>query len=159
LSIKRLGGIRQHMKDIKEFISKHDIFAIHCDIHVLEVSPGEATARMVVQDKHLNGLKLAHGGAIFALADLAFAAAANSRDHVAVGINATISYIRPAGMGDILYARAREIFSNRTLSGYTVDVENQAGDLIATFQGTAYKKGSIQSHKRKAENVHSSDCH
>ncbi len=145
------------MKDIKEFISYNDIFAIHCGISVLEVSPGTATVKMTVQDKHLNGLKLAHGGALFTLADLAFAAAANSRDYVAVGINATISYIRPAGMGDILYARAREIFSNRTLSGYSVNVENEAGELIATFQGTAYKKGSIQTHKRKAGHVHSSD--
>jgi len=128
------------MKDIKEFISKNDIFAIHCGIRLLEVSQGASTAKMVVQDKHLNGLKLVHGGAIFTLADLAFAAAANSREQVAVGINATVSYIRPAGTGNILYARAREIFTTRTLSGYNVDVENEAGELIATFQGTAFKK-------------------
>lgn len=145
------------MKDIKEFISKNDIFAIHCGIRLLEVSEGSATAEMVVGEKHLNGLKLAHGGAIFALADLAFAAAANSRDHVAVGVNATVSYVRPAGIGDILYGRAREVFSNRSLAGYNVEVVNGAGDLIATFQGTAYKKGSITSFKRKSANVHSSD--
>jgi len=128
------------MKDIKEFISINDTFAIHCGIRLLKVSQGAATAKMVVQDKHLNGLKLVHGGAIFTLADLAFAAAANSREQVAVGINATVSYIRPAGIGNILYARAREIFTTRTLSGYNVDVENEAGELIATFQGTAFKK-------------------
>ncbi len=149
--------IGEKMKDIKEFIGRNDKFAKYCEVNILEVSAGTATVKMVVRDIHLNGLKLAHGGAIFTLADLAFAAAANSRDHVAVGINANISYIRPAGMGDTLYARAREIYSNRSLSGYSVNVENEAGDLIATFQGTAYKKGTINSFKRKAGHVHSSD--
>ncbi len=128
------------MKDIKEFISDNDKFAAHCGIQLLEADQGTATARMVIKDEHLNGLKMTHGGALFTLADLAFAAAANSRGLAAVGINASISYIRPAGMGDILYARAREIFSNRTLSGYSVDVENESGQLVASFQGTAFKK-------------------
>lgn len=145
------------MKDIKEFISREDIFAAHCGIRLLEVFEGTATAEMVVEEQHMNGLRLAHGGAVFALADLAFAAAANSRDHVAVGVFASVSYIRPAGLGDTLYGRAREIFSNRSLAGYNVDIVNQAGELVATFQGTAYKKGSISSFKRKSANVHSSD--
>lgn len=130
-----------NMSNIKEFISKNDKYAIHSEIKLIEVSEGHARAKMVVEDIHLNGLKLVHGGAIFTLADLAFAAAANSRQQAAVGINATISYIRPAGMGDILYAEAREIFSNKSLSGYMVEVKNQSETLVATFQGTAYKKG------------------
>ncbi len=128
------------MKDIKAFISDNDKFAAYCGIQLLEVDPGRATAKMVVKDEHLNGLKMTHGGALFTLADLAFAAAANSRGLTAVGINASISYIRPAGMGDILYARATEIFSNRTLAGYSVNVENESGRLVASFQGTAFKK-------------------
>lgn len=132
------------MKDIKKFISEQDKYAILSDIQLVEVGEGAARAKMAVQDKHLNGLKMAHGGAIFTLADLAFAAAANSSGNAAVGINANISYIRPAGLGDMLYAHAKEIFINKTLSGYMVEVTNQSGKLVATFQGTAFKKGPLE---------------
>lgn len=99
---------------------------------------------MEVQSKHLNGLKMAHGGAIFTLADLAFAAAANSRGVPAVGINASITYISSACLGDKLQARAREIFSRRTLCGYQVEVVREDSELVAVFQGTAYKQNNFQ---------------
>ncbi len=56
----------------------NDRFAEHTGIELVEVSKGYARAEMKVEEKHLNGLGLAHGGAIFTLADLAFAAACNS---------------------------------------------------------------------------------
>ena len=133
-------SIVEFMEDIKTFIAHNDKFALHCGIELVDAAEGEACARMVVDNQHLNGLKTAHGGVIFTLADLAFAAAANSRGQTAVGINAVISYIRPALPGDTLYARAREIYSNKTISGYSVEVENEAGRLVACFQGTAFKK-------------------
>ena len=149
LSSGTLADINHFMEDIKDFISERDIFARHCGIRLLEVKRGEAAVEMEVQDTHLNGLNLAHGGAIFALADLAFAAAANSGDHVAVGINVTISYVRPAEKGEVLTARAREVFSTRSIGGYSVEVENKAGELIAVFQGNAYKKGLKKNIKIK----------
>ncbi|WP_035244722.1 PaaI family thioesterase [Desulfonatronovibrio hydrogenovorans] len=134
------------MEDVKDFITQYDRFAGHAEIVLEEISSGSSRARVNIQEKHLNGLGFAHGGAIFTLADLAFAAAANSRKEVAVGINATISYIRPAKKDQTLTATARETFSNRTLSGYLVEVRNESGELVATFQGTAYKKGKTRDH-------------
>lgn len=128
------------MQDIKAFISRYDQYAQSSDIELCQVSEGAATAVMTVQSKHLNGLKMAHGGAIFTLADLAFAAAANSRGIPAVGINASITYISSASHGDKLTATATEIFSRRTLCGYQVEVHREDGELVAVFQGTAYKR-------------------
>jgi len=128
------------MYALKDFISQHDRFAALSEIELAEVGQGMALARMTVQEKHLNGLDIVHGGAVFTLADLAFAAASNSRGRAAVGINASINYIRPAKKGSVLTARAREIFSHRTLCGYTVEVKDDQDRLVATFQGTAYKK-------------------
>ncbi|WP_045210833.1 PaaI family thioesterase [Desulfonatronovibrio magnus] len=127
------------MHDIKSFISQKDIFARHCSIELLEVLPGTARVSMTVEQEHLNGLEMAHGGALFTLADLAFAAAANSREETAVGVNASINYIRPAVKGDVLTASAREIYSNRKLAGYQIEIHNQDNELVAVLQSTAYK--------------------
>ncbi len=128
------------MSALKDFINQHDRFARLSGISLEEMGEGTALTRMTVQDIHLNGLNIVHGGAVFTLADLAFAAASNSRGQAAVSINASITYIRPAQEGTILTARASEVFSHRTLSGYTVQVKDDQDRLVATFQGTAYKK-------------------
>jgi len=95
---------------------------------------------MVVQPFHINGVGLVHGGALFTLADFAFAAAANSHEEVAVAINASISYLKGVKAGT-LYAEAEEISNSRKISVYSIKVTDEAGQLIALFQGMAYKRG------------------
>ena len=63
--------------DIFEFL-QGDKFAINAGVELLEVGNGYAKARMEIKPAHLNGGGVCQGGAIFTLADLAFAAASNS---------------------------------------------------------------------------------
>lgn len=116
-----------------------DRFARHSGLEVAEVSPGYAKVRMPIQEYHLNGVGAVHGGALFTLADFAFAVAANSRGRTAVGINASIVYVKAARAG-VLIAEAREISLNSKLGNYTVNISDENKDLIAVFQGTAYRK-------------------
>lgn len=127
------------MEAIKNFIAKNDRFAKHAGIELLEVAPGTAAARMKINRQHLNGVNIVHGGAIFTLADLTFAAASNSHGTVAVAINVSIAYIKAAGQGT-LFAKAREVSRNPKLALYQVDITDDHGDLIATFQGMVYRK-------------------
>lgn len=46
----------------------------------------------------------------------------------------------PAGPGDTLYAEARERYIGRSTGCYQVDVTNQNGDLIATFESSVFRK-------------------
>jgi acyl-CoA thioesterase len=94
---------------------------------------------MEVKPFHINGVGLVHGGALFTLADFAFAAAANSHEEVAVAINASISYLKGVKAGT-LYAEAEEISNSRKISTYSIRVTDSSGQLIALFQGMAYKK-------------------
>jgi len=57
------------MEEIKRCL-KNDRFAALANVELLTVSPGHATAKMVLHPHHLNGLKTIQGGAIFTLADL-----------------------------------------------------------------------------------------
>jgi acyl-CoA thioesterase len=127
------------MEAIKQFFSEHDQFAKHNGIELLSVAPGQARAKMLLQPQHRNGVDLAHGGAIFTLADFAFAAASNSHGTIAVAINVSISFLKAASTGT-LWADAREVSLNPRLGSYTVDVKDDAGQLVAVFQGLAYRK-------------------
>lgn len=124
--------------DLKEFFQR-DRFAAHCGIELLEITPGGARAKMSLNENHLNGLRTVHGGAIFTLADFTFAAACNSHGTVAVALNVNISFVKAIGTGT-LYAEAREISVSPKIGTYEIKVTNENGDLIATFQGMAYRK-------------------
>ena len=129
------------MEKIKHFLSVNDHFARHAGIELMELSAGYAKAQMVITDCHLNGVKLVHGGAIFTLADFAFAAASNSHGKIAVGITSNITYMKPAISG-ILFAEAKELLLSNRLGNYVVNITNELNELVAVFQGMAYRKQS-----------------
>jgi acyl-CoA thioesterase len=126
------------MEDIKRCL-KNDRFAALANVELLTVSPGQATAKMVLHPHHLNGLKTIQGGAIFTLADFAFAAACNSHGTMAVALNVSITFMKAATTGT-LWAEAREVSKNFKVGSYVVEVKDDQGDLVATFQGLAYRK-------------------
>ena len=130
------------MDSLKKIV-KNDKFAKLVGVKLLDVSEGYATAEMTLTDNHLNGLGIAHGGAIFTLADLVFAAASNSRGTDAVAININISYFKAERSGT-LTAEAKEISLNRKLATYLITVRNDTGKKIAAMQGTAFRKSSRQ---------------
>jgi acyl-CoA thioesterase len=126
------------MPDIKAYF-KNDRFAAHNGIELLEAADGHSKAKMLIQPQHWNALGTVHGGALFTLADFAFAAACNSHGTVTVAIDANITFMK-AISGGVLYATAREISKNFKLGSYTVEVRNEHDELIAQFQGLAYRK-------------------
>ena len=128
------------MNDIREFF-KRDTFAEYLGIQLVEVAPGYAKATMKLTAKHLNGVDVAHGGAIFSLADLVFAAASNSHGTVAVAINASIHFLKGAVQNATLTAEAKEVSLHPKLGTYAISVTDEKGSLVATFQGMVYRKG------------------
>lgn len=127
------------MDAVRNFF-KNDRFADHVGIELLEVSEGRAKAKMKIKEHHLNGVNIAHGGAIFSLADLVFAVASNSHGTVALSINVSISYLKASVTGQILTAEAKEVSLNPKLATYEVRVTDETDDIIAIFLGTVYKK-------------------
>ena len=116
-----------------------DTWANDAGIELLEVSPGTAKVRMQIEDRHKNSHGTVHGGAIFTLADTAFALASNSHGVPAAAINAHISYVKSASAGT-LYAGAEEFSVSPKIATYTVTVTDDNGEKIAIFQGMVYRK-------------------
>lgn len=116
-----------------------DYFAEELGIKVLETKDGYAKTSMKVEKKHLNALGFTHGGAIFSLADYAFALACNFGDNVAVAVQVSINYLRPSVEGDLLMAEATRVSDGKTMGLYNVIVKNK-DKTVAFFSGLAFKK-------------------
>jgi acyl-CoA thioesterase len=126
------------MEEIKNFFKK-DNFIVDVGIELLEVSPGYAKAKLEIEERHLNALKTVQGGALFTLADLAFAAAINAHGNAAVVINAHMSFIKAATEGTLI-AEAKETSISAKIATYNVDITDDNGDVIAIYQGMGYRK-------------------
>lgn len=136
------------MKEIARFF-RRDRFAATAGARIVEVGAGFARARMRVGERHLNGVDVAQGGALFTLADLAFAAASNSHGTVAVAVSASMSFVR-AGRKGWLEAVAREVALSPRFSSVTVEVRDASRNLVAVFQGLAYRKGETLAQVERA---------
>jgi acyl-CoA thioesterase len=125
---------------VAEFFGR-DAFAKQNGIIVAEVRPGYGRTEMTVEPRHLNAVGILQGGALFTLADLAFALASNSPGILAVSCQADITHFRAVTSGRLM-AVAEEISRTRRLSTCVVRVMHEDGGLVALFKGVAYIKGS-----------------
>ncbi len=116
-----------------------DRWAAVAGAKLVELREGHALVRMRLRPEHLNGLGVAQGGAVFTLADYAFAAASNSHGTVAVALDVSITFARAARAGT-LTAEAREEAMSRRVSVCNVRVTDGAGEVVALFRGTAFRK-------------------
>lgn len=119
----------------------HDNASAALGIDIVEVTPGHATASMVVRPDMVNGFDICHGGLIFTLADSTFALACNSHNMMAFAMGCHIEFLRPALKGDHLTARATEMDRTRNTGSYVVSVKNQDGKTIAIFHGRSSNRG------------------
>jgi acyl-CoA thioesterase len=123
--------------DVKDFL-KQDKYAELSGIELLEYEIGYAKAIMKITPSHLNAGGICQGGAIFTLADFAFAAAVNGQGFLTVSINSAINFFRTEKDG-CLYAEAREINNHKRLPYCEVKITNEKNELIAVFNATGYR--------------------
>ena len=122
-----------------ERLNATDRFANGIGARITEVREGYARTEMTVAEQHINGAGTCQGGAIFTLADLAFAAVANCHGLMTVGISNTITFLHAGMLGDVLTAECIEQFDHHKLPYCDIKVTNQKGELIATMTGLAYR--------------------
>lgn len=123
-----------------ETLNSTDHFAHTNGIRLTHISEGSAQAEMTVEPRHLNGGGVCQGGALFTLADLAFAAVCQSHGLLTLGINNTINFVNSAKLGDRLRAIATETCDHPKLPVCDIKIYNQDNLLIAAATGQAYRK-------------------
>jgi acyl-CoA thioesterase len=105
---------------------------------------GHAVVTMTVAASMANGHGVCHGGLIFTLADTAFAYACNSHGGTHLAAHASIEFLAPARVGDVLTAEADENWRGGRSGLTDVNVKDQGGRLIAIFRGRSQRVNTEQ---------------
>ena len=104
-------------EDLHKMFEK-DALAKMLGIEIIDIKPGYAKTTLQVNPDLVNSLAMTHGATVFALMDMALAAASNSQGKVAVALSVNINFMQATYVGDRLYAIAtEEKLTNRT--GFT----------------------------------------
>ena len=106
----------------------------HCEYSLPD---GHGAVSMPLDDRHRNQMGNAHGGAIFTLADLAFAAACHGAGLLCVSAQCSISYLA-AGHNGPLRAEASPVRLGRTLVVFDIMIYDGDGRNIAKAAMTGY---------------------
>ena len=125
--------------EILAHMLERDRFSQWLNLQIDTIGPGYCKLHYQINEQMLNGFGVVHGGVLFSAADSAFAFACNSYGPLTLALDVTISFTRPAHLGDILTVEAREIHLGNRTGIYDVHTTNAAGELIALFKGTAYR--------------------
>ena len=115
-----------------------DRFATENGITLDELDAEHAVTSMTLAPRHKNAFGGIMGGAIFTLADFAFAALTNDRERTTVAQQVSINYLS-APKGGRLVATARFRKDGRSSCVVNVDVTDDTGRDIAQFVGTGFK--------------------
>lgn len=107
-----------------------DRFATENGAVIAEIGEHYAICSMELTPHHLNAAGRVMGGAVFLLADFAFAVASNFGHPADVTTTSQITFLRPS-QGNTLYAKSQELRRGRTAVYYETSVTDDTGALIA----------------------------
>lgn len=124
------------LDEVRERFS-HDRFATVNGAVIDEIGEGCARCSMALKDTHRNALGAVMGGAIFTLADFAFAVASNWNKNPQVSLNASISFLGRA-KGERLIAEARKIREGKKTCYYEVIISDELGNQVAHMTSNGF---------------------
>ena len=108
---------------------------------IREAEAGRALCSLVLRPDHLNANGAPMGGAVFTLADFAFAVAANGfAEKITVSQHVSMTFLSPS-KGRELLAEARCLKAGRTTCLYQVDVRDELGTYVAHGEVNGFTVG------------------
>ena len=119
---------------------KNDRFATDNGAVIEEVGEGYARCVMSLDEHHYNAVGSVMGGAVFTVADFAFAVASNWNKKACVSLTAQITYLGRA-KGQKLIAEAKKVKEGRTSCYYLVEVTDDLGNQVAHVTSNGFSVG------------------
>lgn len=108
-------------------------------IQLGEWGPGWARVHLEPTPAMANLAGSLHGGATFALADAAFEVACNSWGRMAVALETSCHYHRPAPLDGRLQAEGWEVARGGRTATYRLQVVDGEGQLLTSYLALAYR--------------------
>ena len=128
------------LKDVFDKINCEDTFSQRIGVKLIELLPGFARTTLPITDETINIYQMAHGGALFSVADQACEAAGNSFGKPAVALQQNIHFLAAGKSGDFLEAMAKVTHRSNQIGLIEFEVKNQEGLLLAIGQQVIYFK-------------------
>ena len=125
------------LEEARAFFVK-DRFATENNMVLDALTEDGAVCSMEITQRHLNAEGGLMGGAILALADFTFAAAANNAHHPTVAQQVSLNFLN-ASKGSRLTAAASCLKSGRTSCVYVIRIKDDLGKDIAQAMFTGFK--------------------
>jgi len=138
---------KDKLKAIFDKVNHEDTFSQRIGLKLIELQPGFARATLPITGETINIYQMAHGGAIFSLADQACEAAGNSFGERAIALQQNIHFLTAGKSGDFLEATAKVIHQSKRIGLIEFEVRNQEAVLIATGQQVIYFQKRISEKK------------
>lgn len=119
---------------------ENDRFATDNGAVIEAVGEGYARCVMSLDEHHYNAVGSVMGGAIFTLADFAFAVASNWNKKPCVSLTAQITYLGRT-KGKKLIAEAEKVKERRTTCYYLIEVADELGNKVAHVTSNGFSAG------------------
>ncbi|MDR2819164.1 MAG: PaaI family thioesterase [Desulfovibrio sp.] len=124
---------------MENYVEKHDKLMRYLGMSIDIARQGYAKVSMPLSENIKNGMGVAHGGAIFSLADVAFGAAVNAEaENCVVSLFTTIEFLRPGKTGP-LTAEANVTRAGQHVQSYDVKVFDGSGELVAKCMASGFQ--------------------
>lgn len=126
---------------------RNDRFATHAGCKIVRADREGVVCELEISEKLWNAHGAVMGGAIFTLADFAFAIACNLEGVPSVAIESNIRFYS-ATKGKKLIATCKTDKNGRALGHYTVEIEDDLGKKIAGLTAIAFHKNEQNASNR-----------
>ncbi len=128
------------LKAVSEKVNRDDTFSRRMGVKLVELLPGFARTTLSITDESVNIYRMAHGAAIFSVADQACEAAGNSFGEPAVALQQNIHFLAAGRPGDLLEATAKVVHRSSRIGLIEFQVTNQEELVVAIGQQVIYFK-------------------
>jgi len=122
-------------------VLRADAYGRSLGAEVLEWGSGASRLRWTPDPAHTNFLGTVHGGAVFALGDVALGIACNSWGRICVALSIEVHYLSPGAVGRPVLVSAVEHARTLRTASYRIDVAAEAdpGERWAALQAMVYR--------------------
>lgn len=104
------------------------------DIYFVALGDGSAEMEVPVSPMHYNSAGIVHGGVYAGLMDATMGMAVLTKNKAGVTTSLNVHYLKSAGKGDVLKAKANVVKDGNRMVYCTCTVSNQREELLATGQ-------------------------